>query len=172
MRINTRCEISAPNLSFRDRSDKLTIGARYTEIEADKGVVIVIHGLDICKDDPRLASTERAYQRMNYSTFAIDMRSNGSSEDGGQFHGFGSLRSNDILGAFDWLTARGVAANRITLHGQSLGGSAALFAGLREPRISRVIAKDPILNFDQIVVDGGTPDWFLPIFKITADCRI
>lgn len=136
-----------------------------------EGAVILVHGLGNCKDDPRLVATEQSYQAMGYATLAIDMRSHGQSEAGGQLHGFGSLRANDVLGAFDWLTGQGVPAERIVLHGQSLGGSAVLFSSLREPRITHVVAESPILNFDKIVHDGGSPSWFLPIFKAVGRLR-
>lgn len=171
MQVNADCNSSSANIFFPSRSDNLSIAARYTANEQAERAVILIHGLENCKDDLRIVATEQAYQAIGYATLAIDMRSHGQSEAGGQLHGFGSLRANDVLGAFDWLTGQGVPGERIVLHGQSLGGSAALFSSLREPRITRVVAEAPILNFDKIVRDGGSPAWFLPIFKAIGRVR-
>jgi len=165
MQVNPSCDSMPGNASFTSRSDNLAIAARHTLINEANKTILLVHGLDNCKDDPRLVATESSYQSMGYSTLAIDMRSHGQSEDGGQLHGFGSLRANDVLGAFDWLIVQGVADKDIVLHGQSLGGSAALFAALREPRIARVVAEGPILNFDETLREGGSPNWFMPIFK-------
>ena len=72
---------------------------------------------------------------MGFSTLAIDMCSHGLSQDDGHLHGFGYRRANDVLGAFDWLKTKDIAPENIALHGQSLGGSAVLFAALREDQI-------------------------------------
>ena len=61
--------------------------------------------------------------------------------------------------------------NDIYVHGQSLGGSAVLFAAGREPRLLNAIAEGLILNFDRIVQDGGSPKWFLPVFKLAGRVR-
>lgn len=171
MQVNPSCDSAPGNVSFASRIDNLSIAARHTPINEANKTILLVHGLDNCKDDPRLVATESSYQSMGYSTLAIDMRSHGKSEDGGQLHGFGSLRANDVLGAFDWLITQGVVDGDIVLHGQSLGGSAALFAALREPRIAHVIAEGPILNFDEILRVGGSPNWFLPIFKAIGSLR-
>lgn len=171
MQVAAACPSSSANVSFPSRPDGLSIAARYGAGEGAEGAVILIHGLDNCKDDPRLATTEQAYRALGFATLAIDMRSHGESQYGGALHGFGSLRANDILGAFDWLIGQGVSGDRIVLHGQSLGGSAALFAALREPAITRVVAEAPILNFDKVVRDGGAPAWFLPIYKAVGRLR-
>lgn len=171
MRVNPSCDSVPGNVSFPSRTDNLSIAARHTPINEAEKTILLVHGLDNCKDDQRLVATESSYQSMGYSTLAIDMRSHGQSQDGGQLHGFGSLRANDVLGAFDWLVTQGVADGDIILHGQSLGGSASLFAALREPRITRVVAEGPILNFDEILRVGGSPNWFLPIFKATGWLR-
>jgi pimeloyl-ACP methyl ester carboxylesterase len=171
MQVNPSCLSVLGNVSFPSRTDTLSIAALHMPINDAEKTILLVYGLDNCKDDLRLVATESTYQSMGFSTLAIDMRSHGQSQDGGQLHGFGSLRANDVLGAFDWLVTQGVADGEIIVHGQSLGGSAALFAALREPRIAHVVAEGPILNFDEILRAGGSPNWFLPIFKATGWLR-
>jgi len=104
---------------------------------ADGPAVVVVHGQGSCRRDPTILVPAGMLHREGFGVLLIDMRDNGDStrEDGR--YGFGSDEYRDVLGAWDWLVARGVPPGRIGLFGES-GGAAAVMVTMGED--SRVAA--------------------------------
>jgi dipeptidyl aminopeptidase/acylaminoacyl peptidase len=104
---------------------------------ADAPAVVVVHGQGSCRRDPTILVPAGMLHREGFGVLMIDMRDNGDStrEDGR--YGFGSDEYRDVLGAWDWLVARGVPQARIGLFGES-GGAAAVMVAMGED--SRVAA--------------------------------
>lgn len=103
---------------------------------ADGPAVVVVHGWGSCRRDPTILVPAGMLHREGFSVLLIDMRDHGDSarEDGR--YGFGSDEYRDVLGAWDWLTAEGVAPGRIGLFGQSGGAAAVVVAMGEEPRVA------------------------------------
>ena len=51
---------------FPSRGESVQISGRYTFANTQSGAAILVHGLDVCKDDPRLTAAECLYQGMDF----------------------------------------------------------------------------------------------------------
>jgi fermentation-respiration switch protein FrsA (DUF1100 family) len=98
--------------------------------------VVVVHGHGSCRRDPTILVPAGMLHREGFGVLMIDMRDNGDStrEDGR--YGFGSDEYRDVLGAWDWLVARGVPQQRIGLFGESGGAAAAMVAMGEDSRVA------------------------------------
>ncbi len=158
-------------LKVNSRSILLTLSALWLEKQGAKRAVVMTHGMDECLDDPRFIAAANLFQEAGFSVLLVEMRNHGKSGKTDGFHGFGTKAAQDLLGGWDWLKTRGYDEKNIVVYGQSLGGSAALFAAQQEPRVATIIADSPMIRIDWALVDGGSPSWFTPIFKAMAMVR-
>jgi fermentation-respiration switch protein FrsA (DUF1100 family) len=86
--------------------------------------------------------------RAGFSVLLMDLRDHGDSEgDDGRFSG-GTEEHLDVLGAYDWLVAQGVPADRIGVLGMSIGSMTAIIAGGQEPGIRAVWADSAATTMD------------------------
>jgi uncharacterized protein len=81
----------------------------------------------------------------------IDLRENGLSDGRGRGTALAMREAEDALAVAADLRRRGY--RKIVLFGCSLGGSAALIAGAKDPEIAGVIAESPIASFAAYVRD-------------------
>jgi dipeptidyl aminopeptidase/acylaminoacyl peptidase len=103
----------------------------------DGPAVVVVHGGGSCRRDPTILVPAGMLHREGFGLLIIDMRDSGDSTSEDGRYGFGSDEYRDVLGAWDWLVARGVPPDRIGLFGES-GGAAAVVVAMGED--SRVAA--------------------------------
>lgn len=82
----------------------------------------------------------------------IDMRENGLSDGNGRGMALGMREADDAIAVAAELRRRGY--QKIVVFGCSLGGSAAIIAGAKDPGIAGVIAESPIANFAGYVRDN------------------
>jgi uncharacterized protein len=82
----------------------------------------------------------------------IDLRENGLSDGRGRGTALGMREAEDALAVAADLRRRGY--RKIVLFGCSLGGSAAIIAGAKDPEIAGVIAESPIASFAGYVRDN------------------
>ncbi len=103
---------------------------------ADGPAIVVVHGWGSCRRDPAILVPAGMLHREGFGVLLIDMRDHGDStrEDGR--YAFGSDEYRDVLGAWDWLVARGVPPGRIGLLGQSGGAAAVVVAMGEESRVA------------------------------------
>lgn len=125
-------------VDFPSRGDGLAIGAWYAP--GPDGVasptVIVVHGKASCRRDPVVLLPAAMLHRAGFGVLLIDLRNHGgSASDNGRF-AVGAKEYRDVLGAWDWLVARGHDPGRIGLFGSSLGSASAIIALGEEPRIA------------------------------------
>lgn len=100
--------------------------------------VVVVHGHNACRRDPAVLLPAGMLARNGYSVLLIDLRDHGDSTlEDGRYAG-GTEEYLDVLGAWDWVRAQGVAADRIGLLGISLGAATVLIAAGEEPRVAAV----------------------------------
>jgi len=135
-------------VSFPSRGEPdITIAAWWVPSEAssasENGVatapaVIFVHGHQSCRHEPEVLLAGGMLHRAGFSVFFIDLRDQGDStiEDGRYAGGADEYR--DVLGAYDWLRAKGIPAERIGVAGQSLGAATAMIAAGEEPGIAAV----------------------------------
>jgi pimeloyl-ACP methyl ester carboxylesterase len=91
------------------------------------------------------------FHEANATVALIDMRENGLSDGRGRGTGLAMREADDAILTAAALRQRGY--RRIVVYGCSLGASAAIIAGGRDPEIAGVIAESPIADFGSYV--GG-----------------
>ena len=129
--------------------------------------VVVVHGIKSCRREPNVLVAAGMLYRHGYSVFLIDLRDHGDSEgDDARFAG-GSEEYLDVLGAWDWLAAQGVPAERIGLLGMSFGSISSLVAGGHEPRVAAVWADSSPTEMRRAIGlfledQAGLPDFLVP----------
>lgn len=100
--------------------------------------VIVVHGYNACRRDPAVLLPAGMLAENGSSVLLIDLRDHGDSTlEDGRYAG-GTEEYLDVLGAWDWVRAQGVAAERIGLLGISLGAATVLIAAGEEPGVAAV----------------------------------
>lgn len=111
-------------------------------------VVVICPGYNGSLDaDIRYAAPLRA---AGYGVLLIDFRAHGRS--GGDWVTLGDLERFDVLGAVDWLVARGV--RRVALLGFSMGAGTAINAAPDHPAIVAVVADGAFARPLSIVAGG------------------
>lgn len=104
---------------------------------------VVVHGTGSCRRDPTVLLAGAIAHRAGASVLLLDLRDHGDSGGDDRRYASGSEEHLDLLGAWDWLRAQGVAAARIVLAGFSSGATVALVAAGLEPRVAAVWADSP-----------------------------
>lgn len=102
----------------------------------DAAAVILVPGRGSCRHDPALLLPAGMLHRNGFAVLLIDPRDQGDSEIvDGRYSG-GTQEYEDVLGAWDWLRARGLPADRIGILGESNGASTVVIAAGEEPGIA------------------------------------
>jgi uncharacterized protein len=135
-------------------------------VTAGAPAVILVHGIKSCRREANVLVPAGMLHRHGYSVMLIDLRDHGDSGgDDGHFAA-GTNEYLDVLGAWDWVAAQGVAPERIGLFGVSFGAATALVAGGEEPRVAAVWAdsawSDVGRALGYFLEDNGYPSFLVP----------
>ncbi|MEW6223935.1 MAG: alpha/beta hydrolase [Chloroflexota bacterium] len=164
------------DLSFRSRDERianLTLRAWWIAgAHADGPAVILVHGWKGCRRDDNVLLPAGMLHRHGFGVLLIDQRDHGDSDDeDGRFAG-GSEEYLDVLGAWDWLVAQGVPAERIGLLGMSFGASTSVIAGGEEPRVRAVWSDSSFADFGEaaraFLAHEGYPEVLEPGARLMA----
>lgn len=126
------------DVAFTARGGGPTIRAWYAPggAGATDPTVILVHGRGSCRRDPNVLLPAGMLHRAGYAVLLLDLRNHGDSDtDDGRWAG-GAKEYLDVLGAWDWLVARGHPPARIGLGGTSLGAATVATALGEEPRVA------------------------------------
>jgi dipeptidyl aminopeptidase/acylaminoacyl peptidase len=155
-------------VAFPARGTPLTIRGWYAPGAAGSAgpTVILVHGRDSCRRDPVVMLPAGMLHAAGFGVLLIDMRNHGDSDvDDGRWAG-GSKEFRDVLGAWDWLVARGVDPSRIGLFGASLGAGTVTIATGEEPRVAATWADSGYYDVDtaarEYAESQGYPGWVWP----------
>ncbi len=134
--------------------------------QPDSPAVVMAHGLGSCRRDPVMLLPAGMLHRNGFAVLLVDLRDQGDSPiHDGRFTG-GAREHNDVLGAWDWLRARGLPAERIGVFGESNGAATVLLAAAAEPGVAAVWADssyaDPWTAVREEVRRRGVPELLLP----------
>jgi uncharacterized protein len=125
------------DVEFSARGDDLTIRGWFVPSETpSENVVIVVHGLRVCRRDPTVLLPAGMLHRNGFNVLLLDLRNHGDSDIQDGRTSAGNREYRDILGAFDYLVVQGYAPEHIGLVGISLGGGAAVIAFGEEPQLA------------------------------------
>lgn len=134
------------------RGDRLSLSAWYLAAESSRGAVVFVHGRDASKGHevhPDAMGLVGQLLADGLSVLMLDLRGHGESDSARMTYGFNERR--DVLGAVDWLRARGYAAGRIGVFGASMGGVAVLAAAAEEPAIGAVVSDSAFADFGAVL---------------------
>ena len=158
---------------FPARNDGLKIAGWFIPNSDSQSAIILIHG----KNENRASAMSGTFPQfaaaLNNAGFAvlmIDMRGHGQSESAR--YDFGLNSKNDVLGAVDWLVARGFQPGNIGALGISMGGAAVNYAAAEEPAIGAVVGDSTFADVGEFAdffwtQTTGMPAFFLPGIFLT-----
>lgn len=153
---------------FPARGDALNIAAWYIPAPGATRAIIIGHGIGGCRGReftvPSFELVERLV-RNGFTVLMLDLRGHGESDAGRMTYGIHERR--DILGAVDWLLARGYAPGSIGVLGASMSGVAGIGAMGAEPAIGALIVDSSCADFMTMMREHFTsysklPQFFLP----------
>jgi dipeptidyl aminopeptidase/acylaminoacyl peptidase len=167
-------------VEFPTRGGGLTIRAWYAPPRQAGGpVVVVVHGRDACRRDWSVLLPAGMLHRAGFGVVLPDLRNHGDSDiDNGRWAG-GAKEYLDVLGAWDWLRGRGVAAERIGLVGMSLGAATVTIATGEEPAVAATWADSPYATYGVAAAEyaesNGYPSWVagaaIPVARLLGESR-
>jgi fermentation-respiration switch protein FrsA (DUF1100 family) len=154
-------------LRFPARNDGAQIAAWYIPSDKKEKAIILVHGKDnsrtngFCNGFVPLAND---LHKAGFSVVMIDLRGHGQSEDS-RFY-FGMKEYQDILGAVDWLEARGYQPRKIGVLGVSLGAASVIYAAAEEEDIGAIWIDSSYADVKSVikrnwVSESGLPQVFL-----------
>lgn len=152
---------------FPARDGAAEIAAWFIPAETDAPVIIMVHGRDASRTAAVAGNFVQEAQRLRDAGFGVlmlDLRGHGESSDA-RFT-FGLKERYDVLGAVDWLVARGTAPGKIGVLGLSLGAAASIGAAAAEPAIGALVTDSAFADINTLIADqweeaSGLPRPFL-----------
>jgi uncharacterized protein len=120
-----------------DSRDGLRLAAWWIPAaKPDAPVVIMAHGAGSCRRDPVMLLPAGMLHRNGFAVLMVDLRNEGDSTiTDGRFAG-GTREYLDVLGAWDWVRAKGIPAARIGIFGESNGASTVVIAAGVETQVA------------------------------------
>jgi len=137
-------------VGFPARDDALRLMAWYTETPSATGAIILAHGRNACRGGELRGNTFELvahFVSLGFSVLLIDLRGHGSSASARLT--FGRREQRDILGAVDFLHARGYA--QIGVLGASMGGVSAISAAAHEPAIGAIVTDSAFCTLHDVL---------------------
>ena len=139
-------------VSFQSRGDALNIVAWYRAVSSATAAVVMVHGRDGCRGNELRCSTFGLAERIaaaGMSVVMIDLRGHGDSGSGRLT--FGRHEYRDVLGAVDFLLARGYQPTKIGVFGASMGGVSGIAAAAAEPAIGALIIDSAFADLELLL---------------------
>ena len=137
---------------FLSRQRGINLASWYIPGEPNAPVIILTHGINSCKCNPRVLTVAGMLHRNGFNVLIYDMREHGESDIEDGRAAIGNEEYQDLLGAWDWLMdEKQFAPNRIGVYGQSLGAGTTLIAFGQEPRLAAAFVDSPYSDLPQII---------------------
>ncbi len=128
--------------------DGLILGGWWIPAKDSMRTVIFLHGHGGSMD-PDVQYTP-AMHAAGFNVLMFDFRAHGRSQ--GDFVSLGYLERQDVLGALDWLAARGLT--RVGLLGFSMGGATAMLTAPIAPQVRAIVSDGGIARMTSALVGG------------------
>ena len=154
-------------VEFLPRGGDLTLRGWYMEPVACGPNIILVHGLGASRSSDDALGLASGLLDRGFGVLTFDLRAHGDSE-GDRVSG-GLHERLDVLGAFDYLTNRGVPAAQIGILGRSMGASTSILAAADEPRLQALVADSPYAIGSELIAQETArktvfPEWIVPVF--------
>jgi uncharacterized protein len=143
---------TAEVIDFASRDRALKIQGWWIPAQANRGTLIVLHGLGATRQDHLRWALP--LWRSGLNLVLIDLREHGGSE--GEFFTYGFYEWQDVAGVIDTLEARKLGAGPIVVLGISAGGSVAVSAAAHDQRIAGLITIGAFADLSQ-TIERQTP---------------
>lgn len=133
---------------FQARGEALNIAAWHLPAAGATHAIIVAHGVGGSRGKEFTVHSLDLMKHLVESGFTLlvlDLRGHGESDDAAMTYGIRERR--DVLGAVDWLLARGYAPGQIGVLGASMGGVAGIGAAGEEPAIGALVIDSSCADF-------------------------
>jgi pimeloyl-ACP methyl ester carboxylesterase len=159
--------MSFEDVRFPARGEEVQIAAWFIPAQGSSEAVVMVHGRNQCRSAEFggcFLDLAAALHDAAFAVLMIDLRGHGESGEG-RFS-FGVQERRDVLGAVDWLEARGFAPHGIGLLGVSLGAASAVGAMADDPEIGALVTDSgfaaiyPLIE-EQWQEESGLPQLFL-----------
>lgn len=144
--------LSYQDVRFPARGQALQLAAWYLPAQDASGAVVLVHGHGGHKGyefNVHSVALLRSLLEARLSVLVMDLRGHGDSDPAPIT--FGSNERLDVLGAVDWLLARGYRAGRIGALGASMGACAVINAAAEEAAIGAIVGDSAFADFHQVV---------------------
>ncbi len=139
-------------VQFFARNDTVKLTAWYLPAPSATSAVIFVHGRDGCRGDELRSDTFRLAQRMlshGMSVVMLDLRGHGDSDRARLT--FGRRERHDVLGAVDFLLARGYQPSHIGVLGASMGGASVIAAAAEESAIGAMVTDSSFADLGDVL---------------------
>ncbi|MCC7446638.1 MAG: alpha/beta fold hydrolase [Anaerolineae bacterium] len=155
------------DVAFPSRNQHYPVYAFYIPAEhANAPVLISIHGYRNSRHDDYHLNQAVYLHNLGYHVLSIDLSDSGGDTIGNGRISMGYAERWDVLGAYDYLLARGFTPEQIGLVGESMGASTALLAAALDPRMRAIWADSAYTRADVVAgeqVEGmGLPRIIIP----------
>jgi len=132
-------DLEYEEVRYPARNDGVQIAAWYIPSDENEHVIILVHGMNDSRTHAfcdGFVDFANDLHTAGFSVMMIDLRGHGESADS-RFY-FGVKEYQDILGAVDWLEARGYQPGKIGVLGYSLGAGSVIYAASKEEEIGAI----------------------------------
>jgi dipeptidyl aminopeptidase/acylaminoacyl peptidase len=147
-------------IRFPAHRDGLEVAGWFIPFKGSRRVIVLVHGKDANRtreldrelgdDNPgEFPDLAVGLSRRGFSVLMIDLRGHGKS--GRARFGFGRTERLDVLGAVDWLVARGFRPGRIGVLGISMGAATCIGAASEDDRIGALVADSSFAELTPLV---------------------
>ncbi len=148
------------NVHFSSRGQNYQVVAFWFAGQPGAPVLITVHGYKGSRYDELPVTAQ--YHALGYNVLSVDLSDSAGDTVGNGRISMGYSERWDVLGAFDYLLARGYTPDQIGLVGVSMGAATVLLAAEVDPRIRAVWADSAYARADtelgeQAVLDGLSP---------------
>ena len=132
--------VAYEDVSFPSRRDKVTLKGWYLPSQPDSRCIIIVAGEQHHRNSPGIKPLllGRDLGQRGFSVLLFDYR--GRGESAGTRGSAGDREQWDLLGAMDYVQARGIPLERIGLIGFSLGSGVAIIVAAKERRIPAIVS--------------------------------
>jgi len=144
----------AVDVELSSRTPGLTLRGWWAPpVAPETRAVIVVHGRESCHRDPAVLLPAAMVHRQGFGVLMVDLRDHGDSDrEDGHWAG-GADEWQDVLGAWDWLRAKGYPPEAIGALGLSMGAGAVTMAMGNEQGLLAAFLDSPYANIVEMSAD-------------------
>ncbi len=162
------------DVALQSRGDATNIAGWYIPSTENQRAIILVHGYNDSRTRAFIDEFVPFAAKLNdagFSVMMIDLRGHGESGDA-RFT-FGIKERQDVLGAVDWLKARGYQPGKIGVLGYSLGAGSIIGAAADDTAIGAVWADSLFADIGPVLENGWTGISGLPqVFLYSTEAMI